>query len=88
MGKGGAYELNYSSDIDLIVFFDRARAWLGATMVYRGRPLPFDEARASDELRGATVQLRVDLGAGRASATAWGCDMTPEYVHINSDYTT
>lgn len=26
MGKGGAYELNYSSDIDLIVFFDRARA--------------------------------------------------------------
>ncbi len=28
MGKGGAYELNYSSDIDLIVFFDRARARL------------------------------------------------------------
>jgi glutamate-ammonia-ligase adenylyltransferase len=26
MGKGGAFELNYSSDIDLIVFFDRARA--------------------------------------------------------------
>ena len=26
MGKGGAYELNYSSDIDIIVFFDRARA--------------------------------------------------------------
>ncbi|WP_292530836.1 bifunctional [glutamine synthetase] adenylyltransferase/[glutamine synthetase]-adenylyl-L-tyrosine phosphorylase [Methylocystis sp.] len=26
MGKGGAYELNYSSDIDLIVFFDRSRA--------------------------------------------------------------
>ncbi len=28
MGKGGAFELNYSSDIDLIVFFDRARARL------------------------------------------------------------
>ena len=28
MGKGGAYELNYSSDIDLIVFFDRSRARL------------------------------------------------------------
>jgi glutamate-ammonia-ligase adenylyltransferase len=26
MGKGGAFELNYSSDIDLVVFFDRARA--------------------------------------------------------------
>ena len=70
------------------VNLDRARAWLGATMVFRGRPVPFDEARASRELRGDTVLLRVDLGAGRASATAWGCDMTPEYVHINSDYTT
>ncbi len=28
MGKGGAYELNYSSDIDLVVFFDRSRARL------------------------------------------------------------
>jgi glutamate N-acetyltransferase / amino-acid N-acetyltransferase len=67
---------------------DRARAWLGGTMVFRGQPLPFDEAHATEELRGETVLLRVDLGAGRAAATAWGCDMTPEYVHINSDYTT
>lgn len=67
---------------------ERARAWLGGTMVYRGRPLPFDAKAASAELRGKDVLLRVDLGAGRASATAWGCDLTPEYVHINSDYTT
>jgi len=66
----------------------QARVWLGNTMVYRGKPLPFDEAAASDELRREEVLLRVNLGAGRASATAWGCDMTPEYVHINSDYTT
>jgi glutamate N-acetyltransferase/amino-acid N-acetyltransferase len=67
---------------------DRARAWLGDIMVYRGRPLPFDERAASDQLRNEEVLLRVNLGAGRASATAWGCDLTPEYVHINSDYTT
>lgn len=66
----------------------RARVWLGDTMVYRGKPLPFDEAAASEELRREEVLLRVNLGAGSASATAWGCDMTPEYVHINSDYTT
>ena len=66
----------------------RARAWLGDIMVYRGRPLPFDERAASDLLRNEEVLLRVDLGAGDASATAWGCDLTPEYVHINSDYTT
>jgi glutamate N-acetyltransferase/amino-acid N-acetyltransferase len=67
---------------------ERARVWLGGTMVYRGRPLTFDATTASAELRGKDVLLRVDLGAGRASATAWGCDLTPEYVHINSDYTT
>jgi glutamate N-acetyltransferase/amino-acid N-acetyltransferase len=66
----------------------RARVWLGDTMVYRSKPVPFDEAAASDYLRHEEVLLRVDLGAGRSAATAWGCDMTPEYVHINSDYTT
>jgi glutamate N-acetyltransferase/amino-acid N-acetyltransferase len=67
---------------------ERARAWLGAIPVYRGRPLRFDEAAASAYLRSEEVLLRVDLGAGKAAATAWGCDLTPEYVHINSDYTT
>jgi glutamate N-acetyltransferase/amino-acid N-acetyltransferase len=67
---------------------DRARAWLGDIAVYDRRILAFDEAAASEYLRSEEVLLRVDLGAGRASATAWGCDMTPEYVHINSDYTT
>jgi glutamate N-acetyltransferase/amino-acid N-acetyltransferase len=67
---------------------ERARVWLGGSMVYRGRPLAFDAKAASVELRGTDVRLRVDLGVGRAAATAWGCDLTPEYVHINSDYTT
>ena len=67
---------------------ERARAWLGDIAVYRGKPLPFDEDAASAYLRNEEVLLRVDLGAGKAAATAWGCDLTPEYVHINSDYTT
>ena len=32
--------------------------------------------------------LRLDLGLGEYSATAWGCDMTEEYVRINAHYTT
>ncbi len=67
---------------------ERARAWLGSIAVYRGKPLAFDAAAASAYLRNEEVLLRVDLGAGKAAATAWGCDLTPEYVHINSDYTT
>jgi glutamate N-acetyltransferase/amino-acid N-acetyltransferase len=34
------------------------------------------------------VTIRVSLGLGEHRATAWGCDLTAEYVHINGDYTT
>ncbi len=67
---------------------DKARAWVGGVQVYNRGIVDFDRQAASDELRREHVVLRVDLGAGKASATAWGCDLTPEYVHINADYTT
>jgi glutamate N-acetyltransferase/amino-acid N-acetyltransferase len=34
------------------------------------------------------VRLRIDLGAGTGEATAWGCDLSHGYVHINSAYRT
>jgi glutamate N-acetyltransferase/amino-acid N-acetyltransferase len=67
---------------------DRARVWLGPIPVYRGAPVKYDERAASRYLRGEEVLLRADLGTGAAKAAAWGCDLTPEYVRINSDYTT
>ncbi len=67
---------------------DRARVWLGAISVFRGVMQPFDAEAASAYLRSEEVVLRINLGCGKASATAWGCDLTAEYVHINSDYTT
>ena len=70
------------------VNLDRARAWIGDVCVYNRGYVAFDEQAASDELRREHVFLRIDVGAGKAAATAWGCDMTPEYVHINADYTT
>ncbi len=66
----------------------RTRAWIGAVPVYDRGIVEFDQKAASRELHHEHVVLRVDLGMGTASATAWGCDMTPEYVHINADYTT
>ena len=70
------------------VNLERARVWLGPIAVYRRGPLAFDEDAASAYLRNEEVSLRADLGAGAARAVAWGCDLTPQYVHINSDYTT
>ena len=42
----------------------------------------------SDYLRGDEVLIHVSLGAGSASSTVWGCDLTDGYVRINADYTT
>ena len=34
------------------------------------------------------VVLQLDLGVGDGSATAWGCDLTYDYVRINAEYAT
>ena len=34
------------------------------------------------------IFIITDLGMGDKSATAWGCDLTYDYVRINADYTT
>jgi len=64
--------------------------WLGDLLLYRaGAPLPFDAAAASTYLkknREVHMRLRFTIGAGRA--TFWTCDLTPEYVRLNADYTT
>ena len=53
-----------------------------------GEPVPFDEKAASAAMGKAEVKVRVSLNGGRYSATAWGCDLSAEYVAINSEYET
>ncbi len=53
-----------------------------------GYPVPFDTDKASNILNNAEVPIRVCLNLGEKSATAWGCDLSEEYVTINSAYTT
>jgi glutamate N-acetyltransferase/amino-acid N-acetyltransferase len=53
-----------------------------------GCPVPFDQAEARKMLSEAEVQIRVCLNLGKESATAWGCDLSEEYVTINSAYLT
>ena len=53
-----------------------------------GVPLPFDKKAAASILNQPEVFLTVDLYLGPASAAAWGCDLSEEYVVINSEYTT
>jgi glutamate N-acetyltransferase/amino-acid N-acetyltransferase len=46
-----------------------------------------DGARARRIFEQKTIRLRLDLGLGRAEAMVWTCDLSPDYVRINSDYT-
>ncbi|MBI1760359.1 MAG: bifunctional glutamate N-acetyltransferase/amino-acid acetyltransferase ArgJ [Acidobacteria bacterium] len=60
---------------------------LGSLVVARnGGGLKFDEARALEILKRAEVALTVDLHQGEAEVTAWTCDLTEDYIHINADY--
>jgi glutamate N-acetyltransferase/amino-acid N-acetyltransferase len=45
-------------------------------------------AKAKAIMGGNTLYVKVGLGLGKASATAWGCDLTHKYVDINASYTT
>ena len=53
-----------------------------------GAPLPFSEEKAKKILNNQEVEIIVDLHLGEAEATAWGCDLSYEYVRINGDYRT
>jgi glutamate N-acetyltransferase / amino-acid N-acetyltransferase len=47
-----------------------------------------DLALAKKAMHGKKVIFILDLAAGKAEATAWGCDLTEKYVEINGKYTT
>ncbi|MDG0873597.1 bifunctional glutamate N-acetyltransferase/amino-acid acetyltransferase ArgJ [Paenibacillus thiaminolyticus] len=51
-------------------------------------PVPFDEDAGLNYLKGDTVHIHVDLHMGTGAATAWGCDLTYDYVRINAAYRT
>ena len=52
----------------------------------KGTPIVFDEDKALEILKADAVTVYVDMHEGDAEATAWGCDLTYDYVKINADY--
>ena len=53
-----------------------------------GAGVPFSEEKAKDILLEKEIDVLVNLGDGPHGATAWGCDLTYDYVKINGDYRT
>ena len=56
-------------------------------LIYRdGSAVEYSEEEATQVLASPEVTVLVDMHMGDAGATAWGCDLSYEYVKINADY--
>ena len=53
-----------------------------------GAGVEFSEEKAKEILLEEEIDILIDLKSGDVSATAWGCDLTYDYVKINGDYRT
>ena len=78
LGKSGI-RLN-ESQIDIFIN--------GIHIVHEGAAIPFLKEAVISAMTVQEVKFRVSLNLGGEAATAWGCDLTEEYVTFNSAYST
>lgn len=80
MGYSGA--MFDPEKVDL--YFESAAGKL--KIIENGVALPYSEEEATKILSEPEVTATADIKMGEATATAWGCDLTFDYVKINADY--
>lgn len=82
--------IGYSgADVDVTAVDVAFRSARGTIPVCEnGAGVPFSEELAKEILLEKEIEILVSAGAGEGSATAWGCDLTYDYVKINGDYRT
>ena len=82
--------IGYSkADVDvnkIDVSFSSAKGELAVCK--NGRGIDFSEEKAKEILLEKEITVNIVLNSGEAEATAWGCDLTYDYVKINGDYRT
>lgn len=81
LGKSGAEEIHEN----------RIKAWINQNPVIENgqASASYDETALSELLKNNDeITITIDLGAGEDEATAYGCDMSEEYIKINAEYTT
>ena len=82
--------IGYSgADVDVTKIGVSFRSKAGTVEVCKdGSGIPFSEELAKQVLLEKEIEILITLGSGPYSATAWGCDLTYDYVKINGDYRT
>lgn len=56
------------------------------TVFQHGKPYEYEENDLRELLKSEELSIKVKLGSGEESATAWGCDLSYDYVRINGEY--
>lgn len=73
---------------------DQLTLWIGEgevadlQLVRDGTPTTCDESHAAQVFATPEIAVRLDLGMGEKTVTFWTCDLTHEYININSEYRT
>lgn len=82
--------IGYSgADVDVAKIDVAFRSPKGTVAVCKnGAGVPFSEDEAKAILSESEIEILVELNSGNAASTAWGCDLTYDYVKINGDYRT
>ena len=82
--------IGYSgADVDVDKIDVSFRSSVGTLDVCKnGAGIPFSEEFAKEVLTEKEIEILVELNSGDAGSTAWGCDLTYDYVKINGDYRT
>ncbi len=77
-GRSGAEVVEAKTDLSIC----------GISLLEKGTAVQNRNDDVSKAMAEKVVVIDLNLNLGKASATAWGCDLTAEYVSINADYTT
>ena len=82
--------IGYSgADVDVTKIDVAFRSCAGTVEVCKnGAGIPFSEEVAKTVLMEKEIEILVELNSGNIASTAWGCDLTYDYVKINGDYRT
>jgi glutamate N-acetyltransferase/amino-acid N-acetyltransferase len=82
--------IGYSgADVDVTKVDVAFRSAKGKVAVCKnGAGIEFSEEIAKEVLLQSEIEILITLGDGMGKATAWGCDLTYDYVKINGDYRT
>lgn len=77
--SGGNFDPNF-----VTIKFKSAKGEI--LLMDKGSPVVFDESLASKILKEPDIYILIELNEGVETASAWGCDLTYDYVKINGDY--